>query len=376
MPPPNDYRWPRPRWTTLVALVAACAMGVVGSWLLQRPPVERLANQWGQAIASQDEAQAIASIVRLTEFGEAAIPWWAEVLTDPRDEVVHAAGAALERETDRWQSLDENAVADRWARLIDEIHCRRSRFTPTAWTQVAMIVRRGVSATHGMHSTRRMPFLVATESLLREAPLHAAPTKVSENIAETEPMVTPSGEAAALMALSAPVTKRSTTDETYAKSQPPPAYTARLDRRAPKILNQNAAEEFPRESKASGSTTIASGNDSSASKLGTWSEVELMKALQSSDRYVAASVAKELKKRGYQDVHINAAERLFDADPLERRKLVDEIPSIKGIDPRLWLEQLARDENESVRTAAEATLRTATRVKGRKGRSNSQESPR
>lgn len=370
MASPNNNQWPRLRWTTFVALAAACAIGVAAGWWLQRPPLERLAESWGRAIAEQDEAEAIISVARLGEFDEAAIPWWAEVLTDPREEVLVVAIAALDRETARWQSLGEDALSKRWEKLINEIEVRRSRFSPTAWSQIAMVARRGVSATHGMRGPKRTAFLLAAESLLHEAPIHAVPAKANQNVADSDPIAVPTGENAALMALASPVTKNGLTDEAYSKSKPPPGYTARLDRRAPNILTQGDHEEGPREHKTNVSQSTSAA-DSSGDDLRGWSEVDLMKALQSSDRFIAASAAKELKKKGYRDVHINAAQRLFDADPLERRRLVDELPSIRGIDPRPWLEQLARDENEAVRNAAEATLQTAKRSTNKKGRPDS-----
>jgi hypothetical protein len=86
--------------------------------------------------------------------------------------------------------------------------------------------------------------------------------------------------------------------------------------------------------------------------------VDLMRRLQSRDPTVAASARAELMRRGFSEVQLELALRLFDPNPEVRRQLVRVLPDMRSLDATPWLLQLCRDENTEVRRTAFTLIAT------------------
>jgi hypothetical protein len=86
--------------------------------------------------------------------------------------------------------------------------------------------------------------------------------------------------------------------------------------------------------------------------------LQLMYGLQSDDDEVREAAASELKSRGFSEVHLELARQLTCAKADVRAKLAERLPGTSGIDARLWLTWLMRDESADVRLAAIGVLAT------------------
>jgi hypothetical protein len=66
-----------------------------------------------------------------------------------------------------------------------------------------------------------------------------------------------------------------------------------------------------------------------------------------------------LEGRGFQEREIELALKLVHPDPNVRRALVDDLATVSGIDPRVWLVWLSQDEHPDVRLAALTRMATS-----------------
>lgn len=97
-----------------------------------------------------------------------------------------------------------------------------------------------------------------------------------------------------------------------------------------------------------------------SSSLAVEDVVELMKELNTESDTRAISVEGELVRRGFAAVQIDLARRLFDHDPAVRKRLVQEMPGLQGVDAVPWLLELCRDTDAEVRLAAITFLATSS----------------
>jgi hypothetical protein len=86
--------------------------------------------------------------------------------------------------------------------------------------------------------------------------------------------------------------------------------------------------------------------------------VDVMRGLQSVESSSAAEARAELIRRGFSEVHLELARRLFDPDPAVRKELVRTLPDLHSIDAMPWLLRLTQDEDAEVRQAALTLLAT------------------
>lgn len=84
----------------------------------------------------------------------------------------------------------------------------------------------------------------------------------------------------------------------------------------------------------------------------------LMRWLQSVSAATAARAEAALRRRGFTDVEVELARRLFDPDPDVRVELARTLPKLASIDPTPWLLWLSRDPHAEVRVAAIGLMAT------------------
>ncbi len=100
---------------------------------------------------------------------------------------------------------------------------------------------------------------------------------------------------------------------------------------------------------------VAGSSSASDDEAGT---VRLMHDLGDANPSTAESALVELKARGFTDTHLQMARQLTSPDKAQRARLAAAIPGVAGIDARLWLTWLLRDEAAEVRVAALSVLAT------------------
>lgn len=88
--------------------------------------------------------------------------------------------------------------------------------------------------------------------------------------------------------------------------------------------------------------------------------ISLMHDLHAADAATARNALQQLQTRGFTENHIELARRLTSPQAETRAGLARELPATSGIDSRLWLTWLLRDEDASVRLSALSVLATAS----------------
>jgi hypothetical protein len=88
--------------------------------------------------------------------------------------------------------------------------------------------------------------------------------------------------------------------------------------------------------------------------------VELIRELNAEDDTRAEAAEAELIRRGFTDMQLDLARKLFDPNPEVRKRLVQELPDLQGVDAVPWLMELCRDAETEVRLAAITFLATSS----------------
>jgi hypothetical protein len=128
-----------------------------------------------------------------------------------------------------------------------------------------------------------------------------------------------------------------------------------------KILAQNPSPTA--ETSAAGSPLAArpeSGDDLDRARR-RWTSMEtvdVMRGMQADESGTVAEARAELVRRGFSEVHLELARRLFDPDPEVRKQLVRTLPQLHSIDAMPWLLRLTQDGDAEVRLAALTLLAT------------------
>jgi hypothetical protein len=86
--------------------------------------------------------------------------------------------------------------------------------------------------------------------------------------------------------------------------------------------------------------------------------LRLMHDLNSADDEIRGVAASELLKAGFSEVHLELAQRLTSPTADVRAAVADQLPVTPGIDAKVWLTWLLRDDSAEVRLAALAVLAT------------------
>ncbi len=102
------------------------------------------------------------------------------------------------------------------------------------------------------------------------------------------------------------------------------------------------------------------GGDELGDVLPNLSSIDLMRLLHNSDARLSEGAEAELIHRQFSDVEVELGRRLTDADPVVRRKLVDTLPRIPGLNPKPWLLWLSEDSAAEVRRSALTLMATSS----------------
>jgi hypothetical protein len=80
--------------------------------------------------------------------------------------------------------------------------------------------------------------------------------------------------------------------------------------------------------------------------------IDVMRLMHITQPGLAEAAEAELMRRGMNGIEVELARRLTDTDPTVRRKLVDTLPRVPGLNPTPWLIWLSEDKVVEVRRAA------------------------
>ena len=123
--------------------------------------------------------------------------------------------------------------------------------------------------------------------------------------------------------------------------------------RIPDVMETSAPEL------ARAASSVGGGRQEKVSLAGE-SVLGLIKDLNAEGDARAEAAEAELIGRGFNAAQIDLARRLFDPNPDVRKKLVQDLPGLEGVDTVPWLLELCRDAEAEVRLAAITILATSS----------------
>lgn len=98
-------------------------------------------------------------------------------------------------------------------------------------------------------------------------------------------------------------------------------------------------------------------NEQSLETLRSVETMDLMRQLRETDGQ-ATRARTELIRRGFTEVDIELARRLFDPDPAVRKRMARSLPGLRSVDAAVWLLPLCRDPDADVRMTAVTLMAT------------------
>ena len=385
--------------------LTAVALSIVLTFAVLRPfRIETVIERWRRQIDVTTDAQAPSAVQRLASFGRPAIPLLVELVGSVRPGVAAAAGQALRNRLEEIERLPVEEAQIDVELLIDSLAEHVEHFGPEGRVLAGQLVHSAIRVPTKSASVDRMKFnsqcrriLLATSQQRQQS---AQPVKFSPNApsASQAPIPGPRQtetlggrddidrllEVAAVPGgglsmgdlepprLAIRTTSRSNSE--LAEPDPFPLQPVRIDKGPPRPelfwhTPQLKRIESPspatsRQPNPNSSPERHSGvrksplesADSAGTGLVNLKVEQVIYRLGDKHVGMAKSAERELKRRGFRPAEIAIARRLADSDAMSRRMLVDQLPSIPGIDARPWLLQLASDEEADVRLAALSSL--------------------
>jgi hypothetical protein len=356
------------------------------------------ASYWRQQLdAAPDDGVEIV-IRSIAELDTAGIPILVEALGAERECVALAAKQELFVQLEQWRMLSAGEYASRMTGLIDALAERVDRFNPAAQRDAAdlasgillrlsrsggveankllaaseKVLRAGINAKGESNRIKAIkiapPALLATDDSTNAGDMRFS--EFSESSEQTFAGLTPLiVDGLPGKSLSSPAQSNEDESEGVDSLANQPWLLGRQAagrQRASRI--PDSAETSARDKQSADSSGVhpmshvaPEGIDRQlSSSLAVEDVVELMKELNTESDTRAISVEGELVRRGFAAVQIDLARRLFDHDPAVRKRLVQEMPGLQGVDAVPWLLELCRDTDAEVRLAAITFLATSS----------------
>jgi hypothetical protein len=348
-----------------------------------------LAAYWRWQLAGAADNQCEAVLEQLGNLGETGIPATAEALGSTRESVARPAGRLLWKEVRDWARQPSPAGSPKLAALASQLARRLPSFGPAARAVAAdlateilrqpldgRIVDRSAmlaDCDRILQATAAQRRLLAAdlEGQQRAAALGASPADAGASRALSPgDRADGSAEPSRLPPLDVVLPgDGSLAEPNPLRVSPGPASSAGttspqsggLAAASGKFLAQNPSPTA--ETSAAGSPLAArpgTGDDLERARR-RWTSmdtVDLMRGLQAVESPAVAEARAELIRRGFSEVHLELARRLFDPDPEVRKQLIRMLPELHSIDAMPWLLRLTQDEDGEVRLAALTLLAT------------------
>jgi hypothetical protein len=388
----------------MTAALLALAVGV------RRQYAHLAAEHWRRQLGTVPDDRADILLRQVAELGEPGIPVLVEALGSERESVAQAGKRALWEQLDRWQMLGPSASSPNLAALADALAEQVERFGPTARNDAADLATRVLLWPLDPRAVDRPQVIASCEKVLQATavrggvPLDGGPPSRQPLADEPDdaeavrhhpataddpmeagrlvlnlnrlpggglPIEPFQGPAASPQGGIEPGGRGGGGDPR--PLAPPPAArplsTWRQPDRPPSgpqtsgtVPNGGVASDRPPGANAGRVLPLAGRDDASAgSPAGKLSEIEtleLMRWLDCRQEARASAARKELMRRGFTQVHLELARRLFDPDPEARKRLARLLPGIQSVDAAPWLLWLSHDPDPEVRRVAIGLIAT------------------
>lgn len=372
-------------WTLLIA--AALLAAAVG---LRGPVARRVAFHWQRQLAGASDAEVYETLDRIAGLGEPGFPALVETL-DVGEPVGRAAKRTLLAEMARWQRLPSGEASRKLAALAEALAGRVDRLGVEGKLDAADLADRILLWPLDGEAVEPTDVIACCERVLRaaaraetegrgadarsiasaEAPGGAARSTETRELPDFAP---PTGDIASDFGGSRGFEGVPLPDELQSAG---PAPMAELSLPPLRPIEESPSEEGTRQPPVvrllpapaagpiAGRPALLPDGENGGTDLSVppsdWSRletVEVMRRLRADSRFVAAGARAELSRRGFSEVHLELARRLFDPDPEVRKQLARVLPNVQSVDATPWLFELARDPDAEVRRTALALITT------------------
>ncbi len=391
----------------MFVMLAAAVLLAVLAWSLRGPFGSLIANHWRTQLDAATAERAELMADRLTQLGAPGIHALVDALGSDRETVATAARRALWAELERWESLTAPAITRNLAVLAEALSQSAIHFEPAARREAAGLATEVLRWLPESDAPARLAviahcdrvFEYAAAEQLPEAPItsgkplfrgEASPDEaarsstspVTQRLLEPPEMPSvvsaPPGGGLPIETFPIPSFAARVADESNAGPRPHAAETdanyaagafasgpAELLLPGGPMLPVTPNEPYSRAPRPpdlpdgiDDTVATAVAEPEAADEADSHATEVLMRWLHSADATVAARAEAALRRRGFTDVHVELARRLFDADPAVRVELARTLPKLTSVDPVPWLLWLSRDPRVEVRLAAIGLMAT------------------
>lgn len=402
------------RFRKTLLLVAAAGLLALLAWSARGPFGYLAANRWRRQLSEAPAGRAEALAAQLARLGKPGIQALVDALGSEREVAASAARRALWAELDRWEMQPTPTVARNLAILAEALSENVERFGPPARRDAAALaaeILRWLPDSDGGErleviahcdrvfdhtaAERRAAATMAEVAMRQPGQSRSASPAVAEEsepcfmLSPLEPPAMPAVVAAepggGLPIDSLPSALTETPPDTAATadrranasspgppSEGPEARPSRLRTPDELFLPEgvralSANEPLPNAPRppnlpAAIDDAVAGGpaEPEPDAEFDALEPDVLMRWLQADDPAVAERAEAALRRRGFTDVHLELAHRLFDPDPAVRVELARTVPRLTSVDAVPWLLWLSRDPRTEVRLAAVSLMATTS----------------
>ena len=370
------------------------------------------AEHWQAELDAVPDEGAGILLGEVADLGEPGIPVLVEALGSERESVARAGKQALWAELDRWQRLSPSVASPKLAILAETLAERVEGFGPTARRDAADLATRILLWRLDSRAVEPQRIIASCETvfratsvpggiLLADSPGGRRPSPVGPVDADAVRQqsarsddVTELGRS--LMSLSRlpggglPIEwfpqgaepqdagtnllgdtrsghPRRLVTPPGARSlstwQQPEGSSTVIQQSGTAPASQAPSDRPPREPNPLRSLSLTA-EDLAPSRnppkeLSETETVQLMRWLGRPQEPRASGARAELMRRGFTEVHLELARRLFDPDPEVRKRLARLLPAVQSVDAAPWLLWLSRDPDPEVRLVAIGLIATS-----------------
>lgn len=354
--------------TSLLSRVAALGLitiGLLGAlWTLAPWSDDR--GIWQARLAAVPDAQARELLGEIAALGRRGLPLLAEALESPRPAVVLAARQALVEEVDRCELLPPSEAAARLAVVAEALAQRVERYGPEARVVAADLAVRLLRWPPSGDPRLSARITSDCERVLQAGVL---PVAADASLGGSQPR----GQGLARLRQPRGVRpgERHETLELGDLQYPPlppllAATPPALEEpaRLPPLADAKPLLAASRAAAVAGPTPAAreivlTGHEPAPESLADRSVAEVFALWHSPmpEKRIAAEA--EFRRRRFTVRQMEVGKGLTDPDPQTRRRWVEALPGLSGIDARPWLLWLSRDEDPGVRSTTMTLMATS-----------------
>ncbi|MGD0654282.1 MAG: HEAT repeat domain-containing protein [Thermoguttaceae bacterium] len=383
----------------LLAIVVVAVIGAGAAfYAINVIRAQTTAAYWRHQLAAapDDEVENVAH--GIAELDAAGIPVLIEALGSERECVAQAAKQELFARLEQWRTLSADEYALRLTALAEELAGQVDHFCPEGQRDAADVAGRMLIRPLQGGGVEAHKLLAASEKILRVGLNAKGESKRIKTAAFARPALLAADDIS--NALELPWSESSESAEetindggSAGKSVFPPEGSdddespaadslanqpwmlgrqGKNQKRASRIAD---SDETPSQSgrnvaldgQSAGTGRVrpvshdAAGIDGRLSALlAAEDAVELTRELNAKDDTKAEAAEAELIRRGFTKMQLDLARKLFDPNPQVRKRLVQELPGLQGVDAVPWLMELCRDAETEVRLTAITFLATSS----------------